>query len=74
MRPAQGNEFPGKYRLWCHCPALLESHLQEYFSQFGNCVSDVYIPRDRQCVPCPALTTRIGVAMPFLAVKASTTT
>ena len=46
MRPAQVNEFPGKYRLWIHCPGLLESQLTEYFSQFGNVV-DLYIPRDR---------------------------
>lgn len=46
MRPAQVNEFPGKYRLWIHCPGLLESQLTEYFSHFGNVV-DLYIPRDR---------------------------
>ena len=46
MRPARVNEFPGKYRLWIHCPGLLESQLTEYFSQFGNVV-DLYIPRDR---------------------------
>ena len=46
MRPAQIKEFPGKYRLWIHCPGLLESQLTEYFSQFGNVV-DLYIPRDR---------------------------
>ncbi|BDA47370.1 probable DAZ-associated protein 1 at N-terminal half [Coccomyxa sp. Obi] len=46
MRAAQPSEFPGKWRLWVHCPGLLESHLHEYFSQFGA-VIDLYIPRDR---------------------------
>ncbi|KAK9905754.1 hypothetical protein WJX75_005750 [Coccomyxa subellipsoidea] len=46
MRAAQPSEFVGKWRLWVHCPGLLESHLQEYFSQYGA-VIDLYIPRDR---------------------------
>ncbi|CAL5224065.1 g6690 [Coccomyxa viridis] len=39
-------DLGGRFRLWVHCPDLLESQLTEYFSQYGI-VTDFYCPRDR---------------------------
>ncbi|CAK0732520.1 hypothetical protein CVIRNUC_000142 [Coccomyxa viridis] len=39
-------DLGGRFRLWVHCPDLLESQLTEYFSQYGA-VTDFYCPRDR---------------------------